>query len=440
MNMKRNQHGYALLTTLLVSTLLIFIAFTFFGQSVNTVKQNKIVETNSQSVALAEMGVNLVEYKVRNIYESNKSEIIKQIQLTREEDIKNNRLLSNEVYIQKAVDETWKLLNDKIKKDTDITLDDKASALIRIEKIYFTKKEKELDIDFTISGIENAKAAKISTDMSIDFSQVMTNNGNNPSNPPSNGGYSPILTGTEIPDPGQLDTCNSAKSNFTNEECQIEKSSVTFGNDLTLNDSIFKVIGKLIVGNMNNDIKNSTLFITGDLQTGQMNSMNQLLLHVGGDATIGNLNGNGLTDSTIEIIGEAQIGNVKMKNTTMYIGNKATINGKTTIDGNTIIGNINGMEDSTIYIDSIKSTTIAIANLGKNSTLCVTGPLTIGNININRKDTNSNVYAKSSMNSDVITDEKAFKNACGKKSAPTPPPVAWGTPEINISYRYDYDL
>jgi len=160
-----------------------------------------------------------------------------------------------------------------------------------------------------------------------------------------------------------------------------------------------------------------------------MNSLPKLKLHVNGDASIGHFNGSGLTESTIEIGGKAKMDNLKLDGTTMYIGGTATI------------GQINDMEDSTIFINNYNDnkslkTKIAGVNFGKdsNSTICVNGELEIGNIN-NNSNGSSNIYAKRSNKPQVITDPVSFNNACKSQKRSS---VSWGTPSISADYDYQY--
>ena len=75
MNNIKNEQGFALVSVLMILTILMVVSLSFMGQAANSIKQNQIVEDSSHSVAVAEMGVSYYEVAIQNIYEIKKEEI-----------------------------------------------------------------------------------------------------------------------------------------------------------------------------------------------------------------------------------------------------------------------------------------------------------------------------------------------------------------------------
>ncbi|WNS74473.1 hypothetical protein RRV45_16385 [Bacillus sp. DTU_2020_1000418_1_SI_GHA_SEK_038] len=418
-----NEKGYTLVAVLLTVTIFMLLAFSFMGQAANSMKQNKAVETKSQSVALAEMGVTYFQHAIQNIFKSNYQSIVQQVKSIRESD-KIKR--TNDEYTQIAMN----LMKDIIKNElnpTAISIDDNPGANFSIQynKNSNLKQDgKVLKIDFKSIGTENGKITTIETVMNIDFSELMSDSGTGETG--NTGVQNAILpSGNDIPDPGNLSACDNdnKKVDYSNIKCQVNGSDSYDNNDqLIFNNSIFKVTGALSLPQMNKDIINSTLYVLGSMTTGNMNSLTHLKLHVNGAGHFGHFNGSGLTDSIIEIGGNAKFDNMKLLRSTIYVGEyKANF------------GQINGMENSVIFVNS--DTDIKGLDIGSNSTVCVNGFLKIEN-NFN-SNSNSKVYAKNSNNNNVIKGDAAFKDggACSRKSGSL---ISWGDLSIYADYDYKY--
>lgn len=418
-----NEKGYTLVAVLLTVTIFMLLAFSFMGQAANSMKQNKAVETKSQSVALAEMGVTYFQHAIQNIFKSNYQSVIQQVKSIREND-KIKR--TNDEYTQIAMDLMKSIIENGLEPAT-ISIDDKPSAnfLIQYNKnSNIIQDGKILKIDFKSIGTENGKSTTIETVMNIDFSGLMSESGTEETG--NTGVQNAILpSGDDIPDPGNLSTCNNGdkKIDYSNTKCQVNGSDSYDNNDqLTFNNSIYKVTGALSLPQMNNDIINSTLYVLGSMTTGNMNSLNKLKLHVDGAGHFGHFNGSGLTDSIIEIGGNARFDNMKLLRSTIYVGKyKAGF------------GQINGMEDSVIFVDS--DADIKGLDIESNSTVCVNGYLNIEN-NFN-SNSNGKVYAKDSNKNNVIKGDAAFTDggACSRKGGS---PISWGDLKIYADYDYKY--
>ncbi|MEK4530206.1 hypothetical protein [Solibacillus sp. FSL K6-1554] len=404
-NILRNESGYTLVIVLLIITLFTVFTLSFMGISANTTKQNEVVERNIQSVTLAEMGITYFQQAISNSFVTHKSGVINNIKSQRNIDITNNTLKTDGHYINLAITLMKNELDNTINSISHtIQINSKPSSQFTITPAinsnFYINKTNGFVISFISIGTENGKQASIEGKMEFDFSKVFL-----PSPPSSEDNtFTPILQNNLIVDPGHLQNCPNFNNKFEFYEisCQTTGSITYHQNDgLSFEKSLYKVTGSLTTGNMNKDIINSTLYIVGSMTGGNMNSLNFSNIHVGGSLSGLNFNGNGFNHSKLQVLGAASIGNSKLNNSQIYIGGSASF------------GNINGIEESTIFINS--SATIGGVDFGKNATICVNGPLTIGHINNNSNGT-SNIYAKSSTNSKVITDTLKFNNACSKSN------------------------
>lgn len=424
MKKRLNNNGYALITVLLMITVFMVFAFSFFIQSGNSVKQNKLIEEKNNSVALAEMGIGYFENEIRNIYYSNYDRIKEEIEKQREEDIKNKNVKKDSDYIYLAVTKMGQALSAF--NPNSKSIDDKPNTTINFEHTrdknsYIQMTSTEIIVSFVSVGALDRKLTNIEAAMKIDFSDFLASSGKGGSGA---GGLSgAILSGNEISDPGNLTACKNGVFKFNDIECQINGSRNFHQNEeLEFEDSVLRVTESLVFGNYNKkDMNDSILYILGNLTTGNMNSLKNTNIHVNGTASIGQLNGNGFDNSIIEVLGSANFENMKMDNSKIYVG-KAPAK----------FGNINGMKNSTIFVNS--DAEISGVDLKSNSTICINGNLKIGHVN-NNSGGSSKIYARSTKNNNgsVITDSTAFENACGGNSS-----VKWGDPSISVDYDYKY--
>lgn len=290
-----------------------------------------------------------------------------------------------------------------------------------INSNFYINKTNGFDISFISIGTENGKQASIEGKMEFDFSGVFL------TSPPLSGGntFIPILQSNLIADPGNLQECTnlSKKSVFSGDSCQTTGSITYDQNDgLSFTQSLYKVTGSLTTGNLNSDIISSTLYIVGTMTSGNLNNLKDSNLHVGGSLKGLNINGNGFNNSKLQVLGTANIDNFKLENSQVYIERAASF------------GQINGIEKSTIFVNSDAS--IKGINFGNNATICVNGKVDIsGSINNNSNGT-SNIYAKSSTNSNVITNTSKFNTAC-LKSNPQPN-TQGGDIKYTTNFNYIY--
>ncbi|WP_281216803.1 hypothetical protein [Lysinibacillus capsici] len=427
-NVLNNNKGYALALVLIISILFTVIFFSFLAISSNTTKQHNIVESTFQSQTIAEMGVGYFQSAMTNEIISNQTQIIQNVITQRDQDRKKNIIKQDAYYVALAMSTMQNRLQNianTLNKTVTIHQNNKNSFNINPtnEGSFFAREGERIIIAFTSTGYDEIKNAEIKGTITVDFSNMIVPKTNEDTD------SSAIPTGNTIADPGtNLKICPSGKKeNLSNESCQIQGSIAYHQNEnLILSNTIFRVSGDFKAGNMNNDrLEKSTLYILGSMMTGNLNTTNNLKLHVNGALTVGNFNGSGLSNSVIEVGGNASMGVIKLNKSTIYIND-----GRSYYDPT--IKHINDMQDSIIFINS--DTVIGDTQLGNNAKICVNGHLKIGNINNNFKKT-SNIYAKSSNNPAVITNHDEFEAACVGGAIPTPSP---GSIDYTTEYEYSY--
>ncbi|MGM0900251.1 MAG: hypothetical protein ACQEXB_03890 [Bacillota bacterium] len=445
-----NQDGYALVTVLLIITIFMMLFLAFTGQAFNTVKQNQLIEKNSQSVALAEMGVTYYEKAIQNVYYANITDIINDIAELRQK--QTDKLLEKEEEFQKLDAEVQQLYlegngldnNDFIKiarnrmerklicaiNPTGCSAEDLSSEMILLNQTVKDKIDSEFEInmkeglgnlifsegnaiiksDFISTGEEKGDQTSIGALLKMDFSDIIP--GNTIRDPDPNGTFP------------NCDTFSSKFPDFTNTECQFIGNKVFANNDkLKFDNSTVKVNGDFTFENLNNENVNSTLYVDGDLTTNNMTSFQTLNLHVTGDASFGNFTGTGLSKSIIEIDGTTNFSNVKLNESDIYISSLSS-----TLPN---LGKIISMVGSSIYVNS--GAIFDDIDIGSNSTICVNGPLTFVNTNGNTSKISGEgkVYATSSTDPKVITNTDLFKSECTK--------FAWGNATFTAEYDYHYE-
>ncbi|MFJ7730313.1 hypothetical protein ACIQXF_00330 [Lysinibacillus sp. NPDC097231] len=398
-----NDKGYVLALVLIISILFTVIFFSFLAISSNTTKQNNIIEGTFQSQSIAEMGVSYFQHAMTNEIITKQNEIIQEVIAQRDKDIINMIIENDDYYkglainamenylqnIISSLTDDDKTINVEIKQNKQNTFD--ITPTYKPE--YFSKTSDNLIIAFTSTGYAEAKHAEIKGTITVDFSNMIEPKAN----------HIPKDTTDLIADPGtKLKICPAEKkANLTNESCQIDGSVIYQQNEnLTFSNAIYRVSGAFMAGNLNNSrLENSTIYILGSMTSGNLNSTNGLLLHVKGSLTVGNVIGSGLSNSTIEVGGSAQMGNIKLINSTMFIKGDASID------------NVNKLQ---------------------NSKICVNGDLQIGQI---KSDSNKiSIYAKTSNNPMVNTDNAAFEAACTGGGSSADP----GSINYTTDYEYSY--
>lgn len=447
----QSQKGNALILVLIIMSIFSILFLSLMGQSLNNSKQLNQTEEDFQAVSLAEMGV--IYYKtaistamdallkdgdeVSEIYQMVKNKIelefgeitndnIEQIQSIVNTDPSYAILLTGE----------WKkrIISEEFFPEIDYRMDIDSinKSSFQISDVIVSNNKDGISFNFISKGIKNEKEIDLITTINIPFNGINLNVDSNGGGSDGDQENEDIPNGNEISDPGNLENCETdlKKVDFYNISCQFNGDRTFDQNDnVTIDTTIFKVTGTLTLANMNKDMINSTLFIQGDMTTGNLNSLNRLKLHVNGEANFGHFNGQGLVDSIVEIQKTATMDNIDLNNTKFYVG------------GNANFGIINSIVDSVIFINS--DATIKGINIGNNSLICVNGHLTLED-NFNYNGQNSKVYAKSSNNTNVIQGNSAFEpgGACSRQVVIQYPDldfmIDWGDTSLSSEYDYKY--
>lgn len=410
-----NDKGYALVLVLIISIVftLIFLLFSIISSS--TTKQNNSIESTFQSQSIAEMGASYFQHAMSNEIATKQADIIKYV-INQE---KQGRIKKEDA-IMSAIKRMKLELENAIRTlKMNMPIHSNSQNYFEIDPIDFSQAGDKLFINFTSTGYEDAKETKITGTIEVDFSNMINSEAKDDPKDTA------IPTGNSIPDPGtNLQICpTNKKADLSDKHCQIQGSITYHQNEnLIFSDTVYRVSGDFKAGNMNNDrLEKSTIYILGSMMTGNLNSTDNLKLHVNGAFTVGNFNGSGLSNSIIEIGGNASMGVIKLIKSTIFIND-----GKSYYDPT--IKQINDIQDSIIYINS--EAKIGGTTLGRNSKICVNGHLDIGNID-NKSGNTSNIYAKTSNNSKVITGAAEFEAACiGGVNPDFMPP---------IEYEYEYE-
>lgn len=413
-----NETGFALVTVLLTISIFMLIALSFMGKSTNSAKQNNVIEEHAQTTALAEMGSIYYKEKIINnfniIVESNVIENNVKNNLVQNSNPNNIPVVIYQVLGKELIENleeemqqvntvsSYHINNIKHSEDTEVISDlDKVEYRINFDSTGKVSKNEEI-------------LKKIQAELIFDFSDWIALI----SMKPTEGEEGSSIV-EDISDPGNLEVCKNV-TDFKNIKCQINNDKTYNTNQLIFNNSTYKVIGNLTInGNMNNDVKDSTLFITGDFSTNNFNSNSNVKIRVGGDAYFNkNINGNG-SNLSIYIVGNGTFSSgLQLRDgSSVYVGRAASFN-----------GNINTFENSVIYVNS--DAKFKGINMGTNATICVNGYLTAqSNININGQ--NANIYARGSNNNKVIVGDEAFLEGGACSVGSSNEEAEWVVPELD---------
>lgn len=403
MNKVKDNSGSTLILTLVMVTIFSLLFITLAIGSINNSKQINMTENDIQTTSLAEMGVlHQRTYIMTELVKISTDETIMQ-QIT-DEFINTYGYIDPEE--ENIDDYSENYLNLLIEKWTN-----ELSTLNTVKNSFDNSMQYEVvnysvnheDGDIIIQFISRGKNAEeeislrtkikipIKSSLAFDIEYLEGDSGDGGGN--NNGGNSDFPSGNQIEEPTNLTTCRGNVLNGG--QCQINGSHVLENGNNEFRNAIVKITGTLNVnGNLNNST-NSTIWIDGAFTTNTFNNGNGIKLHVGGSANF-NSTLNNLENSILEILGSATFSNVQnAKKTIFYIGGQANFNGHLDLEDRSIAF-ING---NATFSNQIKVTS--------DSKLCVNGHLTVnGNI------TGSNIYAKSSNNSNVNTNSTDFETNC----------------------------
>lgn len=319
-NKLKNEHGYALVTVLLIITIFMLLAASFMTQSSNTRTQISSSETRVQSIDLAEMGIEYYKLEINEELERITTTLREDL-MNMEEDISTDNV--KETLIGKLNDMLYVSLfqnsgvDNLFEKRQNNIVDGVNSYKIEMDTLDFEPGDTVSEIHFKSTGIvgdnENENST-ISAILSIDFNYL-----NVDFNPVEDS--NPNLIHNLIQEPTNLvGTCNLGNlKDFDGENCLFDGEKV--GNKkLPLNGTGVKVDGDLELGKQDDDWNGSVLYVVGDLD--KPNNGNWHLsngkIFVGGDANFGNFHGKRISNVTIEVKGTATFHN-KIEGTNVLV-------------------------------------------------------------------------------------------------------------------------
>lgn len=426
----RKEDGYSLITILLFITVFSIIFLSFIGYSFNTVKHNKIVEKQTKTVTLAEMGVSFLQTAITDIYIARKVDVNDYILGEIQND---NPVKTNDEYTNLAISKTATYLQADLKDylgyDPNVNpvlkkeINTDSAYLIKNLNILNDLDKNEIRITFESIGTDGEKNTPINSEMIIQLSPKEENPGG-------------IHLGIKLPNFNQIPKpagCNSG----------------VCGDLIELIDGLLD----LIVNNLNN-VTDKTIYSTQGItldKNDNINSSDNLQIHAVNAIDIpGNLN-NAL-DLLLETQSDAKFGSQlrTLGDSKLFVKNNMITNGITDIENNSLVyvGNdltnnkhLNLKGDSATFVDGTAKVNDKL-NMSSNAKMCVKNNVEvtdISNINIdstiglivkNKILLNGNEYNKSIVG--VTTGSEKYNKIC----EPTLP-YEWDNEiENNVNYSY----
>jgi hypothetical protein len=295
---EKNEKGYALVTVLVIITLFMVISLSFMGQAFNSVKQNKVVEKSSQSVAIAEMGISYYQVAVKNAFITQKMDydnLIKTTSLTKEE-ITTGIISAATTALPNG---TKTILDGKPEADSE--------TYYTIEEASVLNNSGILNITFLVKGNKGTEDTPLRSEMSINLSDLTITYG---TDIPTLPGYIGIVQPTNI-----SSTCINPPDNYdfkenecssgiliTRPDADYIKNFQKFNGTIYATDSTTGVLTLSGVGNksslkihapslsldgVQNNVTNVTMEIKGNLSFGgHFDATAAANIFVGGDVNV----------------------------------------------------------------------------------------------------------------------------------------------------------
>jgi hypothetical protein len=396
----KNEQGYALVTVLLITVVFMIIFLSFVGKSLSNVKQNKVVEKSSQSVALAEMGMTHYQAAVQNIYFANQQDIAKTVRDAILYDRSHGGQKDRTVYINQGISlMSLAIKNGLLNEQQTVSIDGRTSSSYSLLSVSDYTDSTGNKILLKVKGLENGKSTTLSTSMS----------------------FSPNITGFTF---GSTSTSSYTLPNFNSIS---QPSSTDLGycaNPASLSSLCTNIyVSGTGTFNENNSISGKTIFSTGSLTfSGNANKTENSKIHAGGNISVGKNMINAVS-VTMEANGTALFGsNFTVDSSKFYFNGTLTVDGKLDlinkslvyVNGNALIGNHLNMYDT--------------------SKLCVAGDLTYQK---NGSKAGGILVVKGKINGvkTSVTDQD-FLQKCGSPVTPVLD-VQWGDKVQNqVNYEY----
>lgn len=391
----KNEQGYTLVTVLLIITISMIIFLSFVGLSFSSVKQNQVVEKNSKSVALAEMGISYYQVAVQNIYEANKQSVNDQVKARIEQD-RATGLKTEDYYVSLGVSLMKEAIRQGLASErSSVSLEGKPNSSFSIQESNYFDVSKDKKILLKINGVENGKSTTLSTELG--FTPVIS--GLNGTSGVSSTYVLPTLSTVPVPTNVPSTCKNPVTFNTACTETLVDTLK-------TYSDNINGLSNKLIYSS----------YPTGVFTiNGNDNSMTNMKIHTENSFYLGK-NANNASTLLLESKGNATFDSQFRLDTAskVYIGGILTVNGHFELAGNSIV-----------YVggNAIIGGKLTIPS---GSTMCVGGTLTVGK----KQTITGNLIVKGN-----VTDA-VFKQKCGNPSTP-PVDITWEDKLLN-SVNYEY--
>ncbi|WP_044338448.1 hypothetical protein [Rossellomorea aquimaris] len=372
MNDLKNDKGYALVTVLLMMVVFMVISLSFMGQSFSSVKQNKEVEKDYQSVALAEMGVEYYEETVKNVLNS-----LEISGINDRADLENKVIgsLKNRDVIEEISTEAF--FRIPMDKTTANLSSDKSELVVEFESLGSSEsKETTLHTTMTIP----LKTGPTSSKELPDFNQILK-----PENLPPKCKNPPII----------YDSC----------------------------DEIL-VVGSGTFHQNHNNLDDKVIYTTGALTLdGNVNNMTNTYIHSDGSMSLGK-NMNNASEVTLEVKGAMSFGgHLRLDSSKVYVGGSMSLNGHMDIEDN-----------SYTYVGGDVSISKHLT-ISTNSKMCVAGNLEAGRIQVEGKlFVKGSVRGDIKSGQPIYVNHTDFVKNCGVRSSAQTLSIMWDDISTEVDY------
>lgn len=357
----KNEQGYALVTVLLIIVIFTVLFLSFAGQSFSSVKQNQVSEKSSQSVALAEMGINYYKAFIQKTYEDKKIDVSNTVQQTLNQnnttdDIRALAASAMSSDIQQQISST---------KPVHQPIDDNPNATYTLTSFTPVVNLNKITITYSVFGtVGSADTGKTLTAViTIDLSKIVPK----------------ILPSQKFNKIPILNQQNATCTDISNSQCT---NILVAGMDFSTNI---------------NHLDNKTIYSTDYLKIdGNANNSN-VNIHSDGPLTIGG-NMNHLTDSIVETNDSATFNkNLTIDSSKPLIPSYLLVNKDLSVSNHLTLNNV-----TYSYIEG--NANIGDLDISSFSKMCVQGNLTVNN-DITKKVDQSNllVYGNVTSNNTSIS-------------------------------------
>lgn len=346
------------------------------GQAFSSVKQNSIVESSSQSTAVAEAGIAYYKVAIQQIFESSGAEVNQKV---------NDNLnplpgedIDEAAAREEAILATAEIIKRELQKEGPVTIEANNDAIFEINNISTAvdTDTNEVKVHFSVNGSEgDSHPTALEADVLLNLESIIVNQD-------SINFVLPTFNEVPLPETG----------------C----TSFTSGCDAILVDGSNPLPGKNNNNNGNNNgLSDKIAYSTNPNNVftidGNANNSVNLKIHSEGGIKIGS-NMNGASKLTIET----------KKNATFEGNLKVDVGSRILVGGNIINGKHLELDNgSFVYVGG--NAVIDKLDISGNSTMCVQGNLTVNNSQPNK--INGNLFVKSEVGDEI------FEQQCGSPAS-----------------------